>query len=276
MPDGNGSRRDSAIRSKETRSEAAKKMNLMSNVFMNVALRDKKACQHVLRILTGIHDLVVREVRTQYVIPMVTSHDAWLDVFAEDGNGVLYNIEIQRRDDIDHARRTRFYGSMIDSEYLQKGCTYRELPNVQIFYISEKDIWKAGKTVYHVRKMFEETDVEYNDGRSIIYVNATIDDGTDTAKLMSYFMTADPNDFSQGDLSKRIHHLKCEEGGQAEMCEISEGFVKEGRIEGTLNAIKALMESMHWTAEQAMVMLKVPEEEQNMYNELLRMTTVPA
>ncbi len=190
-------------------------------------------------------------------------------------NCLLY-IEIQCRDDVDHARRTRFYGSMIDSEYLQKGCTFTELPNVQIFYISEKDIWKAGRTVYRVKKYFDKTDVEYNDGRSIVYVNAAVDDGTDTAKLMKYFMTTDPDDFSQGDLSERIHYLKCDKGGQAEMCEISEGFVKEGRIEGKLESIRNLMDSMHWTAEQAMVMLKVPEEEHKMYNELLRLTGILA
>jgi len=264
------------IRSKEERAQEARKLNLMSNLFMNVVLRDKKACEHVLRILTGKKDLKVLEVRTQYVIPMVTSHDAWLDVLAEDGDKVLYNIEIQRHDTVDHARRTRFYGSMIDSEYMRKGYTYKQLPDVQIFYISETDLWKKGKVVYRVKKYFDGTDVEYDDGRSIIYVNAAVDDGTETAKLMKYFMTADPNDLSQGELSKRVHYLKCDKGGQAEMCEISEGFVKEGRIEGTLNAIRALTESMHWTPDQAMAMLKVPESEWKMYSEMLQMTAMPA
>ena len=72
----------------------------------------------MLRILTGIKTLTVKTVRTQYRIFNITSHDAVLDVLAEDGEGHLMNIEIQRADTIDHARRTRFYGSMIDSEYL--------------------------------------------------------------------------------------------------------------------------------------------------------------
>ena len=45
-------------------------------------------------------------------------------------------------------------------------------------------------------------------------------------------MTADPGDMSQGDLSKRIHFLKCEEGGNDIMCEITEKWLKEGRLEG--------------------------------------------
>ena len=102
----------------EKRVEEARKFNLLSNVFMSVALNDIPACQYVLRILTGIEDLVVKEVRSQYRISKIHSHDAILDILAEDGTGKLYNLEIQRADTIDHARRTRFYGAMIDSEYL--------------------------------------------------------------------------------------------------------------------------------------------------------------
>lgn len=122
--------------------------DLLSNVLMSVALDDKAACQHVLRILTGIRDLIVLEVRSQYRVSKITSHDAILDILAEDSNGGLFNLEIQRADTIDHARRTRFYGAMVDSGYLMKGKTYDDLPDVYIIYISETDLWGAGRTSY--------------------------------------------------------------------------------------------------------------------------------
>ena len=83
----------------------------------------------------------------------------------------------------------------------------------------------------------------------ILYINAAADDGSETAKLMRYFKTADPNDMSQGDLSKRVHFLKCEEGGYEIMCEISEMIYAEGRemgrTEGELNAKRAMAYNMH-------------------------------
>ena len=106
----------SAIADREHRVAEARKFILLSNVFMSVALNDRAACQHVLRILTGIQDLVVKEIRVQYRISKIQSHDAILDVLAEDGLGKLYNLEIRRSDTIDHARRTRFYGAMNASE----------------------------------------------------------------------------------------------------------------------------------------------------------------
>ena len=228
----------SVIRRKEWLVEKAKEFNLLSNVFLSVALNDKEACQHVIRVLTGISDLSVKEVRSQYRISKITSHDAILDILAEDGEGHLHNLEIQRKDTVDHARRTRFYGAMIDSEYLLKGQDYMEMPEVHIFYISETDLWKAGRTVYKVEKKFQGTGVPYDDGIHVIYVNAEIDDGSDTARLMDYFRTADPQDMRYGALSKRVHLLKCEEGGYGLMDEISEEIYNVGKEDGVKEGIK--------------------------------------
>lgn len=136
------------ILTREERVREIQKFNLFSDVFLSVALKDRSACEHIFRILTGIDNLKIREVRTQYVIARLHSHDAKLDVFAEDVKGKLYLLEIQRKDTGDHPRRVRYYGSLSDSEFLAKGREYHELPERYQFYISEGDIWKQGKTVY--------------------------------------------------------------------------------------------------------------------------------
>ena len=103
--------------------------------------------------------MVYKEVRTQYVIARIHSHDVRLDVLAEDGAGKLYLIEIQRRDNVDHPRRLRYYGSLADAEFLAKGKRYDELPERIHFYISETDIWHQGKAVYPVTKQLGKTDL---------------------------------------------------------------------------------------------------------------------
>ena len=237
----------------EERISIIQRLNLFSDVFMSVALNDAGACQHVLRILLGDESLAVRYVKTQYRISRIASRDVQLDVFAEGSDGRLYTAEIQRKDTLDHARRTRFHGAMVDSEYLSKGKDYHELPEVYVIYISETDLWKRGKASCQVERKFsweegEEISVpkpakrgmkvergekkEYEDGEHILYVNAAIDDGTETAKLMKYFLTADPEDMSQGALSERVRYLKKEEGGQKIMCEIMDRIKEEGREEG--------------------------------------------
>lgn len=45
------------------------------------------------------------------------------------------------------------------------------------------------------------------------------------------------------------------------MCKVIEDMRKRERIETMFNSVKALMESMKWTAEQAMSAMKIPEDD---------------
>ncbi|MBS5399492.1 MAG: hypothetical protein KHY08_10375 [Lachnospiraceae bacterium] len=207
-------------------------LTLLSDVFMSVVLSDLGACQHVVRILTGDHEIRLKSVRTQYVISKAVTRGARLDVLAEEQKSTLYHLEIENTDTMDHPRRTRFYGALTDSELLRKGAGYSALPDRRIFYISRTDIWKNGYTVYEEEKRFRQTGLLHEDGAHVTYVNATVDDGSRIAKLMRYFRTADPFDDSEGALSKRVRFLKTEEGGREIMCEIMEKIREEGRKEG--------------------------------------------
>ena len=140
------------ILSREERIREIQSFNLLSDVFMSVALKDVPACQHILRILTGINDLKVKEVRTQYTISRIKTHSVRLDVLAEAKEGKLYHIEIQRKDEIDPPKRIRYNGSLIDAEFLAKGVKYEALPDRIHFYISEKDIYHCGKSNLPDRK----------------------------------------------------------------------------------------------------------------------------
>ena len=217
------------IFSREERIREIQSFNLLSDVFMSVALEDVPACQHILRILTGIDDLEVKVVRTQYTISRIKTHSVRLDALAETEKGKLYHIEIQRKDEIDPPKRIRYIGSLIDAEFLEKGAKYKELPDRIHFYISEKDIYHCGKVIYPVEKELGSTGLPYDDGVHIFFVNAAVDDGSRIAKLMKYFKTADPDDDSEGELSKRVRYLKREEGGVDIMCEVSEKIMEQGR-----------------------------------------------
>ena len=199
---------------------------------------DFSACQYVVRILTGNDKLIVTNVRTQYYIPHMTSRDAQLDVLAEREDGKIINIEIQRADDVDHAKRARFYASLIDSEYMEKGKTFEELPDVTVIYISETDIWNDGRTLYTLEKRFRETGREYDDGRYTLYVNAQIDDGSTVADLMKYFKDTDPDDMSHGELSERVRRLKKPERGGDDMRDIGQELVDIGREEGLKQGVE--------------------------------------
>ena len=241
------------LRTREERLAFAKSMNLFSTPFMRVVFKDEKATRYVLRILTGKPDLQIQENLTENRISKLDTKDAVLDVIAVDAQGVFYHIEIQLANSDDHIRRVRFYSAMVDSELLEKGTKYQDLPNTFIFYISMNDFMKLGEPIAHVESTIGKRKKTYDDGKRIFYVNAGVDDESEVARLMNYFKLADPNDFSHGELSDRVHLLKCEKEGEEPMCAVTQSFVDEGKIIGY---VECQREEYHMPDEQIFQKIK--------------------
>ena len=246
-------------------------MTLFNDLLARAVLEDRAACEHILRTLTGIKTLVVKQNKTQYVISKLKSHNIIMDVLAEDANNKLYEIEIQKADGgIAHAKRMLYYASTIINDFFRKGDqTYASVPELHIFYISQTDIWSLGKTCYPVMKFLGDINTPYDDGLHMYYINAEINDNSDIAQLMQYFKTAKANDFSQGNLSKRINYLKETKEGLAIMDDFSQKLYDAGINEGKFESIKNLMSTLSCPIDKAMDMLKTPPEERQFYKDLL-------
>ena len=287
---------DSLLVAKEKLLQQIQTMNLFDDVFTAVIFKDEGACRHLVCELMQNPTLRLIAVRTQDDIPQLISKSPRLDIVAEDAEGTLYEIEVQRLEEPAPARRVRFYTSVMDSELLRKGVDYDKLPEVYLFYISKEDIWKKGLMKYEVQQylLCGDEAILYDNGLHTIYVNAEIDDGTSLAKLMQYLKTAKAGDTSQGALSEYVNYLKSPEGGREVMGEFEKYFreegrkagveegrkagveegrkagveegrkagVEEGRKEGIINSVKALMQNTKISAQEAMRMLSIPPEEQ--------------
>ena len=228
---------ESRIAHREFLLQGVEKLTLFHDTFMKVVLNDLEVCQYVIRILMDDPTIEIVDVRNQYRLARLTSKDSILDILAEDSRGRFYNLEIQRDTTPDHPRRTRLYGAMVDGEYLQKGEDYDAMPEVYVIYISRTDPWKTGDMETPVEKYLRGQSEQYDDGQHVIYVNAAVDDGSKKAALLHYFKTADPDDMSQGPLSRRVRYLKREEGGLNEMCEYSQRIYNGGKEEGRREGI---------------------------------------
>lgn len=221
---------------KEAR-EIVRSLNLTSDFFLSVVLEDKKACEYVLRILMGKKDLKVRSVKTQYSVRQIGTHSVVLDVMAEDSENKLYEIEVQTADNTEHVRRVRYITASVDTMALDKGLDYGKLPELHIFYITLFDLAGLGKTVYHVERRLQGTEVILDNGVHEHYVNTVIDDGTDIAELMRYFVKTEATDRTHGALSDRVMILKGEGRESEYMCEIIEKMKEESRQEGKQEGI---------------------------------------
>ena len=257
------------IQRRERIKEMVKAMNLTSDFFLGVALEDKEACAYVLQILMGRSDIHVKDVKTQYSIRQVGTHSVVFDVFAEDTQGKIYEIEMQTGNKKGHFKRVRYITSSADTAFLDKGCSYTELPELHIFYITTFDIAGAEKTVYDVIRMVKGTHLVFDNGVHEHYVNTMIDDGSSVAGLMKYFKKTDSADMSHGELSRRVKYLKGEEGGHFYMCEIIEKMKREsevrgearGRLESLIASVDNVMSKLNLSLENACDTIGITVEE---------------
>ena len=95
--------------------ENLKKFRLMDDDFMAVVFEDISCTEILLQVILARDDLAVKEVRPQYEIKNLGGRSVRLDIFAEDQEGKVYNIEIQRKDRGAVQRRARYNSSLIDA-----------------------------------------------------------------------------------------------------------------------------------------------------------------
>lgn len=145
-----------------------------------------------------------------------------LDALCTLGNGTKCNIEVQRADNDNHVRRARFNASNITVKYSNPGDRFEDVIELYIVYISEFDVLKKGKTVYHIDKVIRETGTTVDDGLHEIFVNTAVDDGSDISKLMSCFVKKEVHNPKFPKLSEEVTRLKTTEGGIETMCAVIE------------------------------------------------------
>ncbi len=99
-----------------------------------------------------------------------------LDIFTRDDDRV-YDAEMQKKnhgslEDLELPRRSRFYQSSIDTDCLNMGYSYRNLPESAILFICTFDPFEKGMSKYTFEEKCEEDGkLSLNDGTKKIFYN---------------------------------------------------------------------------------------------------------
>ncbi|MDO4649615.1 MAG: hypothetical protein Q4B26_13275, partial [Eubacteriales bacterium] len=88
--------------------------------FMRCLLKDNVSlAQFMLRVLSGIKDLQIIELKTQADMKRLAgSRSICLDAYGTDSQGRKYDLEIQRSDSGADLHRARYHASVLDVENL--------------------------------------------------------------------------------------------------------------------------------------------------------------
>ena len=132
-----------------------------------------------------------------------------MDIYAEDSEGKVYDIEVQRADAGADAHRARFHSSMIDTKMLKEKQKFKEIHDSYVIFITENDVMDMGLPLYHVERTITETGKLFNDGSHIIYVNGSYKNDEDpVGRLMHDFRCTSAVDMFYPELAKPVRHFK--------------------------------------------------------------------
>ena len=220
----------SNLKKKETL-EAIEKLCLLDDNLMTLVFdRNIEATELLLNIILQRDDLKVLEAVAQreYKNPMSGGRSITIDIYARDGNGKIYDIEVQRASSGADVHRARFHSSMIDTKMLKAGQEFQEIHDSYVIFITASDVMGAGRSLYHIDRVIKETGTYFGDGSHIIYVNGSYKDDNDPVKRLMYdFRCLSSVDMFYPILARQVKYFKETEGGQEIMCQIFEDLAEK-------------------------------------------------
>ncbi len=202
-------------------------LNVMDDLFFQKMVEDMDVCEEMLRVLLTMPALKMAQTQPQRFIRNVDAHSVVLDLLCEDENGNIITVEVQKTDNDDHQKRMRYNLANIDTTFAEKGIKYADLPDIYAIFISPFDLFRANCTAYHVNRCLLETGDIVNNGIHELYVNAAVNDGSDIAELMQYFMNSNGYHPKFEKLSKRVQYFKEQQEGVSSMSSVIEDYAKD-------------------------------------------------
>lgn len=165
---------DKELEELESKAERTlEEVNLSNDFLFTKTMEDKDICK---RVLEEILQIKIRDIEKPIAQRSLkvdeTSKGVRLDVFVEDKQNTIFNIEMQTSSNPNLAKRTRYYQGTIDSTLIQAGADYSKLNKTYIIFICTFDPFKRGRYKYTFKNTCQEEDNLYLEDESIkIFLN---------------------------------------------------------------------------------------------------------
>lgn len=219
-------------------------LNFSDRFMFGKVMEDKERCQRLLECLLNQSIGELHEVTAER--EMLQTKDGKMirmDIFTKDDLS-LFDMEMQNlskkksADSLELPKRSRFYQSTIDVDFLHKGHHYKELPKNNVIFICTFDPFGRGKAVYEFENRSNETPPEpLNDGTAKYFFNCTYE-GKDIPEALSNFYefvrTGKAADKLTEELKKTVEETRMNIIYRSEYLrqrELREDAIEEGREE---------------------------------------------
>ena len=207
----------------------------------------------------------VRSVVTQSTHGWKDKKGVRYDCLVRDGEGNIYEIEMQRRSEPYLNERMWYYISRMTGSIVKKGDGYSKLRGRKVasLFLLETDVFKRGDAVYTYSVRDDDTHTPLGAGGLYVYVNLGYRGDDRKGRVIHDIRCSDWREAYCSEFKRSIREAKSE--GGLRMCETLEMFKRygfeEGRTEANVQAISNLLKDNLVTPEQLSKSFNMPLSE---------------
>ena len=189
--------------------KAFEELQIKDDFMFSVIMRNPKFCKPFLERILGVKISRIEYPKSQETIDIsADAKSVRLDIYVEDGNETVYNIEMQTTNKGNLPQRTRYYQGMIDLNILEKGANYKDLKRSFVIFVCTFDLFGEGRHIYTFEnRCIQNTELALGDDTTKIILNTkgTMDDVTPEMKrLLDFIDGKEPEDDYTRELDEAV------------------------------------------------------------------------
>ena len=213
-------------------------------VFCKVLENNLELCRQLLELILGVKIKKVELADKEKVLDITPDgKSVRLDIYVEDSEGTVYNIEMQVAVKRNLPKRSRYYQGMIDLNSIEKGARYNSLKRSYVIFICMFDPFNKNLPIYTFSNYCKEMpDLELGDETAKVFVNP-YGDTKELSEEMKALFEYLKEELTQSDFTKKLYEEveKVRENNEwrreymawiSELEESKEEAREEGREEG--------------------------------------------
>ena len=174
-------------------------------LFCHILMENEDLCIELVEMITGRKIKSIIKPESQKAIRLTyDGKGVRFDVYFEDEENVIYDIEMQASKKYNLRKRSRYYQGMIDLNILGKSKDYETLKDSYIIFICTFDEFGDERHLYSFENVcMENPEIKLDDGAHKIFLCAG-GDKDDCSEKMKDFLDYIASKKISGELSKRL------------------------------------------------------------------------
>jgi predicted transposase/invertase (TIGR01784 family) len=250
--------------------KAFEELQIKDDFMFGVVMRNPKYCKTFLERILGVKISRIEYPKSQETIDLsADAKSVRLDIYVEDDEKTVYNIEMQTATNKNIPKRTRYYQGMVDLNILEKGTDYNDLKRSFIIFVCTFDLFGEGRHIYTFEnRCIQNLELSLGDDATKIILNTkgTMDDVTPEMKrLLDFIDGKEPEDDFTRELDEAVQAVRKNEKWRLDYMTLQMHYQekyeqgrKEGREDG--QAMKIIKMSLKYNVDKDKIITELVEE----------------